>query len=124
MAPLGIITIVISAIRLGGPMLLKASLGRARENTAAAEMELMSSTSREVCELYNGQSIVRCQGSALVWEFILVSPSDSDNLNKDKAPSLEFVTLDQAVGDKPRLGCEGECASLPSFSSIYYVVYI
>ncbi|KAF5525610.1 hypothetical protein CGCA056_v003761 [Colletotrichum aenigma] len=60
MAPLGIITIIVSAIRVGGPMRLKAIIGRAKENISIAEMELMSSTSREVCELYNGESIVRC----------------------------------------------------------------
>lgn len=60
MAPLGIITIIVSAFRVGGPMRLKAIIGRAKENISIAEMELMSSTSREVCELYNGESIVRC----------------------------------------------------------------
>ncbi|KAF5012831.1 hypothetical protein FDECE_1120 [Fusarium decemcellulare] len=48
MAPLGIITIIVSAIRVGGPSWLKAIIGRARENLAIAETELMSSTSNEV----------------------------------------------------------------------------
>ncbi|KAH9240592.1 hypothetical protein K456DRAFT_1824540 [Colletotrichum gloeosporioides 23] len=74
MAPLGIITIIVSAIRVGGPMRLKAIIGRAKENTSVAEMELMSSTSREVCELYNGESIVRCQGLAPVWEYMCLVP--------------------------------------------------
>ncbi|KAH6869126.1 hypothetical protein B0T10DRAFT_595834 [Thelonectria olida] len=47
MAPLGIITILVSAIRVGGEQWLRAVIGRTRENTAAAEMELMSSTSEE-----------------------------------------------------------------------------
>ncbi|KAH8663218.1 hypothetical protein BGZ61DRAFT_367833 [Ilyonectria robusta] len=95
MAPLGIITIVVSAIRVGGPMLLKAVVGRARENTAVAEMELMSSTSREVGELYNGESIVRCQGEAPVWEFIYLTPENSEHLKELK---LEFMSLDEAAG--------------------------
>ena len=66
MTPLGTITIVVCAIRVGGTMLPKAIVGRARENTTAAEMELMSSTSREVCELFNGETNVRSQGSAPV----------------------------------------------------------
>ncbi|KAK1770501.1 ankyrin repeat-containing domain protein [Phialemonium atrogriseum] len=57
MAPLGIITTIISAIRVGGPSWLKAIIGRARENLAAAEAELMSSTSKEVCELWNGHEV-------------------------------------------------------------------
>jgi hypothetical protein len=47
MAPLGIVTAIVGAIRVGGPVWLKAVIGRARENRAAAEIELMSSTSHE-----------------------------------------------------------------------------
>ncbi|RTE84038.1 hypothetical protein BHE90_001418 [Fusarium euwallaceae] len=57
MAPLGIVTIIISAIRVGGPALMKAIIGRAIENLSAAEIEIMSSTSKEVCELWNGKTI-------------------------------------------------------------------
>ncbi|QGI68452.1 hypothetical protein CEK27_012423 [Fusarium fujikuroi] len=74
MAPLGILTIVVSAIRVGGPSWLKAIIGRARENLAAAEVELMSSTSSDVCELWNGSEIVRSLGSPPVREFILLIP--------------------------------------------------
>lgn len=76
MAPLGILTAVVGAIRVGGPPFLKAIIGRARENLAVAEVELMSSTSDEVCELWNGQEVVRCMGSAPVVEFICVLPED------------------------------------------------
>ncbi|KAK0372576.1 hypothetical protein CLIM01_10071 [Colletotrichum limetticola] len=74
MVPLGIITIIISAIRVGGPGFLKALIGRARENLAVAEQELMSSTSTEVCELWNGHEVVRCMGSAPIAEFICLLP--------------------------------------------------
>ncbi|KAL6228772.1 hypothetical protein BDW75DRAFT_250646 [Aspergillus navahoensis] len=46
MAPLGIITCVISAIRVGGRKWLKALVGRARESRATAEMEIMSMRER------------------------------------------------------------------------------
>ncbi|KAK4113209.1 hypothetical protein N656DRAFT_708131, partial [Canariomyces notabilis] len=59
MAPLGVITAIVGAIRVGGPSWLKAIIGRARESRAVVEAELMSSTSNEVCELWNGQQIVR-----------------------------------------------------------------
>lgn len=74
MAPLGIITTIVSAIRVGGPPWLKAIVGRSMENLSAAEMELMSSTSHEACELWNGKDVVRCQGSPSIWEFICVLP--------------------------------------------------
>lgn len=72
MCPLGIITAVVGAIRVGGPTWLKAIIGRAREGQAAAEVELMSSTSHDVCELFNGQSIVRLIGSSSVQELVYV----------------------------------------------------
>ena len=50
-APLGVITAIVGAIRVAGPPFLKVIVGRARENRAAAEVDLMSSTSHDVCEL-------------------------------------------------------------------------
>jgi len=47
MAPLGIITAIVGAVRVGGPSWLKSLIGRVRETRAAAEVELMSSTSHE-----------------------------------------------------------------------------
>lgn len=80
MVPLGIVTIIVSAIRVGGPVWLKAIVGRAMENRAAAEVELMSSTSYEVSELWNGQKIVRVAGQAPIVEFIcLLSRKDESN---------------------------------------------
>jgi hypothetical protein len=64
-APLGIITAILGAISVAGPSSLKAVIGRARENFASAELEFMSSTSHEVCELWNGEAIVRTMGK--VW---------------------------------------------------------
>jgi hypothetical protein len=70
MAPLGILTAIVAAIRVGGPSWLRAVVGRARENRAIVEMELMSSTSHEVCELWNGQGIVRTMGRPEVQQII------------------------------------------------------
>lgn len=100
MAPLGIITILVSAIRVGGPSWLKAIIGRAKENTAAAEIELMSSTSPEVCELYNGDGIVRCQGKAPVWEFICICPSGFDHKASNLGLGLKYMTLEKAIANK------------------------
>ena len=78
MAPLGIITALVAAIRVGGPSWLTAVVGRARENRATVEMELMSSTSHEVGELWNGQGIVRTMGRPQVQEIIYL-PEMKDN---------------------------------------------
>ncbi|KAI9890888.1 MAG: hypothetical protein M1814_003527 [Vezdaea aestivalis] len=58
LAPLGIITAIISAIRVRGPSWLKSIIGRAREPRAAVEVELSTSTSTDVCELWNGIALL------------------------------------------------------------------
>ncbi|RYP44949.1 hypothetical protein DL768_008642 [Monosporascus sp. mg162] len=96
MAPLGIITAIVSAIRVCGPSWLKAIVGRARENLAVAEAELVSSTSQEVCELWNGQQVVRCMGSAPIAEFICLLPATGP---KDGA-EITAIDLDTAKQKK------------------------
>ncbi|KAF6818641.1 ankyrin repeat protein [Colletotrichum plurivorum] len=77
MAPIGVITVIVSAIRVGGYTWLKAVVGRARENIVAAELEVMSSTSKEACELWNGRNVVRCPGAADICEFICLYPTET-----------------------------------------------
>jgi hypothetical protein len=103
MAPLGILTAIVGAIRVGGPMWLKAIIGRARENRAVAEQELMSSTSDEVCELWNRQQVVRLMGSAPIREFICIVPckdskTEPHNLGKESSEDTkpELWTLENA----------------------------
>jgi ankyrin repeat domain-containing protein 50 len=69
-APLGIITAVVSAIRVRGTPSLRAFVGRAQEGTSAAEAELCSSTSRDVCELYTDGGIARVFGRPKLLEFV------------------------------------------------------
>jgi hypothetical protein len=90
MAPLGIITAIIGAIRVGGPTWLKTIIGRARESRAIVEAELMSSTSKEVCELWNGQQIVRVMGAGPIREFIILLPeaTGGDSISGPKASTL------------------------------------
>ncbi|KAK3360607.1 hypothetical protein B0T25DRAFT_588922 [Lasiosphaeria hispida] len=78
MVPLGIITAIVSTIRVGGPTWLKALIGRAWESRAIVESELMSSTSNEVCELWNDQQIVRVMGEGQIREFIILVADDRE----------------------------------------------
>ncbi|KAG0643608.1 hypothetical protein HOY80DRAFT_916132 [Tuber brumale] len=93
MAPLGIVTAIVSAIRVGGPNWLKAVVGRARESRAVAEVELMSSTSHEVCELWNGEAIVRVMGSPEVAEILYFKHGT------DGQGGPRFLTLEAAKGN-------------------------
>ncbi|CCX17138.1 Similar to hypothetical protein [Tuber melanosporum Mel28]; acc. no. XP_002841517, partial [Pyronema omphalodes CBS 100304] len=72
LAPLGIITAIAGAIRVGGPPWLKILIGRVCENPVTVEVELMSSTSHEVCELWNGQGVVRTMGRSEIQQIIYI----------------------------------------------------
>lgn len=76
--PLGVLTAIVSAIRVSGPSWLKALIGRARENKAAVELELMSSTSHEVCELWNGAGLVRAFGKPKIREIVYLEDEAAD----------------------------------------------
>ncbi|KAG5665468.1 hypothetical protein KAF25_009593 [Fusarium avenaceum] len=107
MAPLGILTIVVSAIRVGGPSWLKAIIGRARENLAAAEVELMSSTSEDVCEVWNGSEIVRSLGSPPVREFIILLPKSRHHFDYPIGLfEFDLQTIKQAVEDGHLTTCK------------------
>ncbi|KAF2968429.1 hypothetical protein GQX73_g5126 [Xylaria multiplex] len=69
-APLGIITAIVSAIRVCGGPSLRAFIGRAQEGGGIAEAELCSSTSRDVCELYHNGAIVRVFGRPKILEIV------------------------------------------------------
>jgi hypothetical protein len=79
LAPLGILTAVVSAIRVRGPGWLRAIVGRAREIVTTVELELMSSTSDEVCELWNGTGVVRTVGKPEVKEIIYLEDLKDDD---------------------------------------------
>jgi hypothetical protein len=70
LAPLGILTAVVSAIRLYGKASLKSFIGRAQEAHGVAEAELCSSTSYDVCELWSNGGICRVFGRPKILEFI------------------------------------------------------
>ncbi|KAK1452524.1 hypothetical protein CMEL01_16753 [Colletotrichum melonis] len=70
MAPLGVITAVVSAIRVCGGHSLRAVIGRAQEGRGIAEAELCSYTSHDVCELYHNGAIVRVFGRPKILEFL------------------------------------------------------
>ncbi|CAH0055787.1 unnamed protein product, partial [Clonostachys solani] len=99
MAPLGIITVIVSAIRVSGPSWLRAIIGRSRENLAVAEAELMSSTSKEVCEVWNGHGVVRCMGLSPVSEFICLISTDTPSTGNGRSvdTTVGAVSVGKAV---------------------------
>ncbi|KAH9233991.1 hypothetical protein K456DRAFT_326110 [Colletotrichum gloeosporioides 23] len=57
----------------------------------------MSSTSQEVCELWNGQEIVRCMGSPSVVEFVCLLP-ENGHASK-RTPEIEITNPPRAFED-------------------------
>ncbi|KAK5998898.1 hypothetical protein PT974_01282 [Cladobotryum mycophilum] len=77
MAPLGIAAIIVSAIRVGHLPLLKAI--------------------RLVCELWNSRNIVRCEGSATIWEFIFLLPEGTSSASAEESrPLIKMMRLSDA----------------------------
>ena len=78
MLPLGILTAVVSAIRVCGSPSLRAFVGRAQEGPGSAELELLSCTSSSTCELWNEGGIARVFGRPQVLEVVLGRADDKD----------------------------------------------
>lgn len=84
-APLGIITTIVSTIRVCGNSSLRALIGRAQEGAGNAEVELCSSTSREVCELHNNGGIARVFGRPSLLEIVFDTKSSLDDFFNPRA---------------------------------------
>jgi hypothetical protein len=72
LAPIGIITAIVSAIRVTGHLSLRAFIGRSQEGDGQVEAELCTSTSRDVCELFNRGGITRVLGRPSILELVHV----------------------------------------------------
>ncbi|KAK6725213.1 hypothetical protein SNK04_004017 [Fusarium graminearum] len=113
MAPIGIITAIVSTIRVCGHSTLRAFIGRSQEGDGVVEAELCTSTSRDVCELFNKGGITRVLGRPQVLELIHIRhPDDKDELHlfrqyleKDKSPeTTEWKKVEgyiPGIGNRP-----------------------
>jgi hypothetical protein len=99
--PLGVGWAVIATIRALGPKWLKGRIGKSDESEALVERDLMSSTSDRVCELWDGEKVVREIRPGKIKEFLLLDgdiwkPDDGRNAHFDTGNyiSLHEVTID------------------------------
>lgn len=113
MAPLGIITAMVGAIRVSGPRWLNAVIGRARENRAMAEQELMSSASNEVCEMWNGQQLVRIPGAPEIRELIHIGRTNHNTDDQDKNTEIFYALRHPDVFADGHLKCNGTSYLFP-----------
>ncbi|KAI8632861.1 hypothetical protein F5Y19DRAFT_332212 [Xylariaceae sp. FL1651] len=80
-APIGVITIIVSAIRTSGHRFMKSLIGRARESPDDEERELLSSTSRNVREIWNGRRVIRQTGPCVTKPFVFDKNSIKDSIS-------------------------------------------
>jgi len=83
MAPIGILTAIVSAIQVCGHSSLRAFIGRSQEGDGAVEAELCTSTSRDVCELFIRGGITRVMGKPDILELIYLPETRSFELFRD-----------------------------------------
>ncbi|KAK6535083.1 hypothetical protein TWF281_006380 [Arthrobotrys megalospora] len=92
MAPLGLLTAVVSVIRVCGSASLRAFIGRAQEGPGVAEIELLSCTSETTAEIYNEGGIARVFGEPQILEVVVVKPKDTgDPQSQSDAPRISML---------------------------------
>ncbi|CAI7660244.1 unnamed protein product [Penicillium manginii] len=88
LSPLGVLTAVVSVIRVCGSSSLKAFIGRAQEGPAEAESELLPCVSASTAELFNDGGISRVFGRPRIVEIVAWKNEDA---------KTEFGTLRDAI---------------------------
>lgn len=84
-APLGILTAIVSCIRVCGSTFLKSLVGRARESHGTAEIEVCS-TSENVCELWPNGGVCHVFGRPILLEFIYRPRADHPSWKDSLTP--------------------------------------
>lgn len=93
LSPLGVLTAVVSVIRVCGSSSLKAFIGRAQEGPAEAESELLPCVSQSTAELFNDGGISRVFGRPKIVEIVAWETKDPSTGER----AVEFGTLRDAL---------------------------
>lgn len=107
--PVGAFTTMDGAIRVGGNTALKTLIGRGIKSQSVVEVQFMSSTPEDTCELWNGRQIVRLQGSPEIKELIRIKPAESRSCAVERlfsggdGHSTRVEQPIEAVAGSPRL---------------------
>lgn len=70
LVPLGVLTAVVSVIRVCGNSSLRAIIGRAQEDPASSEKEILSCVSDSTAEIFTESGVARITGSPRILEFV------------------------------------------------------
>ncbi|KAM0261276.1 hypothetical protein ACHAQJ_002307 [Trichoderma viride] len=100
MAPIGIISTITAVIRVCGSPSLRAFIGKAQEGEGATEAELCTSTSADVCELFNKGGITRVLGRPDIVELVYIPNTGQSDKSR---PGLHLFT--RYLEEKPDDSC-------------------
>ncbi|KGO75338.1 hypothetical protein PITC_001920 [Penicillium italicum] len=103
LSPLGVLTSVVSVIRICGSSSLRAFVGRAQEGPAEAESELLPCVSESTAELFNDGGITRVFGRPKIVE--IVAWEDVDHNTGEKGTKIG--TLKDALEERA-WSCNGK----------------
>jgi len=87
MGPIGILTAIVTAIRVCGYRWLRTLIGRAQESSGDGEREIMSTTSESVCELWCPAGIVRVLGEPKIIQCVY----------NDRHPNRKVMDFHEAI---------------------------
>ncbi|KAJ5922197.1 hypothetical protein N7516_009900 [Penicillium verrucosum] len=96
LSPLGVLTSVVSVIRICGSSSLRAFVGRAQEGPAEAESELLPCVSESTAELFNDGGITRVFGRPKIVEIVAWEDVDLNTGEK----KTKIGTLKDALEEK------------------------
>lgn len=102
MAPIGIISTITAVIRVCGHPSLRAFIGRAQEGDGTTEAELCTSTSADVCELFNKGGITRVLGRPDIIELVHIPRKPDDKNLKPDDMNLRLNLFTRYLEKKPK----------------------
>ncbi|CAG8083174.1 unnamed protein product [Penicillium olsonii] len=104
LSPLGVLTAVVSVIRICGSSSLRAFVGRAQEGPAEAESELLPCVSESTAELFNDGGVARVFGRPKIMEIV----SWEENHNNG-GTTTRMGTMKEAL-EQGAWSCKGKTA--------------
>ncbi|KAK8247858.1 hypothetical protein HDK77DRAFT_211438 [Phyllosticta capitalensis] len=104
-APAGIITSIVSVIRISGIQSLRAFIGRAHERKDDVEVDLRKSTSRNVAEMFTDGGIARVSGRAKILEVVHNTTASVESWEVEPAQASAGIHLARDFFNNKRL-CE------------------
>ncbi|KAJ5192513.1 hypothetical protein N7449_008655 [Penicillium cf. viridicatum] len=96
LSPLGVLTAVVSVVRVCGSSSLRAFVGRAQEGPAEAESELLPCVSQSTAELFNDGGITRVFGRPKILEIVAWEDVDYNKEKVTRVSTLKHALLENA----------------------------